>query len=432
MSLHHRYGSLFRSYDLREHLERLTSEMAAEIDGINANQLLNTPTADFASYCNEKNSLQVPALRKDDWSASQHEVRVDVSHDRNRWFRDESGPHYIPGQRIDIEVPFDGDHKLFEARPSTFTISGTPAGFVREGLLTISFEIPHDVERDVKAMADRQLSEIEQHLQWVARDVNSYNANLLASATQAIDLRKQRLLKNQNRLSALGIPLKIRPNAPNTYAAPTIKKRVSPTLPRASTAPFEPEPAMSMEHYEHVLTVIQNMTQVMERSPTTFATMEEEALRDHYLVQLNGQFEGQATGETFNAAGKTDILLRIEGKNVFIGECKFWRGAKVYQGTIDQLLGYSSWRDTKTAIVVFNKNKDTSKVLEAIKVTTESHPNYKRIVAWKHESAYRFVMHHPTDKSRELIMTVLVFDIPESEPKPTVAKKTTKKAPSKS
>lgn len=47
---------------------------------------------------------------------------------------------------------------------------------------------------------------------------------------------------------------------------------------------------MSSEHYEHVLTVVQNMTQVMERSPSEFANMGEEALRRHYLVQLNGHF----------------------------------------------------------------------------------------------------------------------------------------------
>jgi hypothetical protein len=28
----------------------------------------------------------------------------------------------------------------------------------------------------------------------------------------------------------------------------------------------------------------------------------------HFLVQLNGQYEGQATGETFNFEGKTDMI----------------------------------------------------------------------------------------------------------------------------
>ena len=145
-----------------------------------------------------------------------------------------------------------------------------------------------------------------------------------------------------------------------------------PTLPPAASVPYEPEPVIDAEHYEHVLSVVQNMVQVMERSPSSFAHMDEEALRDHFLVQLNGQFEGRATGETFNAGGKTDILLRENGRNAFIAECKFWKGPKHYAETIDQLLGYSSWRDAKkTAILVFNRGTATSTVLDGVKERTD-------------------------------------------------------------
>ena len=66
-----------------------------------------------------------------------------------------------------------------------------------------------------------------------------------------------------------------------------------------------------------------------------------------------------ATGETFNYGGKTDILIRYQGNNIFIGECKFWKGPKSYLETIDQILRYVTWRDTKVAIFVFCK--DTKK-----------------------------------------------------------------------
>lgn len=65
---------------------------------------------------------------------------------------------------------------------------------------------------------------------------------------------------------------------------------------------------------------------------------------------------GSATGETFNKKGKTDILLRHAGNNAFVGECKFWKGEKSFLSTIDQLLGYLTWRDSKTAVIMFVKN----------------------------------------------------------------------------
>jgi hypothetical protein len=102
-------------------------------------------------------------------------------------------------------------------------------------------------------------------------------------------------------------------------------------------------------------------------SPHAFFDVGEEVLRFHFLVQPNGVFEGQATGETFNFQGKTDILIRADGKSIFIAECKFWKGENSFIETIDQLLSYLSWRDTKATVVVFNRNADFSGVFAKIR-----------------------------------------------------------------
>ena len=150
----------------------------------------------------------------------------------------------------------------------------------------------------------------------------------------------------------------------------------------------------------------------MERSPNAFKSIDEESLRSHFLVQLNGHYEGQATGETFNYSGKTDILLRVDGKNIFIGECKYWSGPKETHQTLDQLLSYSSWRDTKVALIIFNRKRNFSTVLEAITPTVEAHPNFKRSLAISGETRFRFVIAHRDDPAREMIVTVLAFDVP--------------------
>lgn len=173
------------------------------------------------------------------------------------------------------------------------------------------------------------------------------------------------------------------------------------------------EPTRAEEKYEQILNIIRNMVAVIERSPHAFAEMGEEDLRQHFLVQLNGQYEGGATGETFNFGGKTDILIREDGRNIFIAECKFWRGAKAFLETIGQLLGYTSWRDTKTAILLFNRNRNLSAVLEQIPELVESHANYKRSRGVQDETIFRYVFHQPNDPNRELLVTVMVFDVPQ-------------------
>ena len=141
--------------------------------------------------------------------------------------------------------------------------------------------------------------------------------------------------------------------------------------------------------------------------------MGEEDLRFLFLVPLNTQYEGQATGETFNYQGKTDILIRADGKNVFIAECKFWKGPKAFGEAVDQLLGYATWRDGKTAILVFNRGTDTTTVLSGIDATVKAHASFKRLVEWKHESGFRYVLRSRDDANRELTLTVLVFQVPK-------------------
>jgi hypothetical protein len=170
-----------------------------------------------------------------------------------------------------------------------------------------------------------------------------------------------------------------------------VRRKIEPKLPPAPSTPFKPEPVLYEAHYQHILNVIDNMTVVMERSPTAFSEMTEENIRQHYLVQLNGHFEGAATGETFNHQGKTDILVRVDGRNIFIAECKFWRGEKQFIETVDQILSYLSWRDTKAAIILFNRNKDFSQVLAKIKEAMAAHPHRKHGPKVESETRFRYV-----------------------------------------
>ena len=113
----------------------------------------------------------------------------------------------------------------------------------------------------------------------------------------------------------LGYPLRMRDD-PSGMAVPPVRKKVLPAAPRDSVRPIPMEPYIEEAILTEILNVLASMSLLIERNPTTFAHIEEPVLRDHFLLQLNGQFEGKATGETFNGAGKTDILLRDGGKNI--------------------------------------------------------------------------------------------------------------------
>lgn len=335
-----------------------------------------------------------------------------MSHDPGRVFLDSSRPFYIKGQRITFHIPFEGPSFLFSINPATWG-GGRPEGTINGNEIWISYDVTDHNADSLKRDFDNDLSQINELLRNHVGRVSVHNDTIRQAAGRNIEARKQKILKDKGLVASLGFPLKKRDGVPQTFIAPVTRKKLS--FPHSSETmdPFVPVPTLGIEEYEHILKVISSMVGVMEWSPNTFKGMKEENLRQHFLVQLNGQYEGQATGETFNFDGKTDILIRDNGKNIFIAECKIWRGPKALTETIDQLLGYVSWRDTKTAIIIFNRNKDLTAVLAQIPGIVATHPNCKRRVAYPSETGFRFVIHHRDDFDRDLILTILVFEVPE-------------------
>lgn len=408
----HKPNYLFSKVDWFSVKEHQKNEMLEEIKNYNANKLLNTPIDDLAEYFKKKYWIDVPILHEDKIVADQREVQVDVSRDPMRFIRDRSKPFHIQGTEIEIIIPFEGDAEAFNIQLSTFTLS-PPNAEIKGNTIIVRIQGVDLTTENVKSQIDRTISDIKSYLENLRCDVEQFNDSLYSIARSAIEQRREKLLKDQSLVAGLGFPLKERADATKTYVAPEVRRKIMPSPPVASSDPYKPEPVLDLEHYEHILNVIENMALVMERSPSAFVDMDEESLRTHFLVQLNGHFEGSATGETFNYMGKTDILIRVNGKNIFIAECKFWGGPKKLTETIDQILSYSSWRDTKVAIIIFNKNKNFSAVLDAIPNTIEKHPNYKRSISQVSDTRFRYVMSHRNDPSREMLLTVLVFDVPK-------------------
>lgn len=404
---------LFRKFDWFAVERSQHEKIRSEISNFERNRLLSSSLDDLADYFEGKYTLDVPTLDKEGIIADQKEKDIDVSWDRSRYWST-SGPHLVRGTELSLSIPFDGDPELFYVQPSTYTLN-SPQAEIGRGYLILRIEDTKPDAAKIRAEFDRQLQHIDGSLLNLRNCVAPYNRSIRESALQQLQARKQKLLSDQDLVAELGYRLRPRENDSSTYAAPQVRRKLKPSLPPQSSKPFKPEPTLPTEDYEHIISVLENMTLVMERSPSAFESIDEEGLRMHFLVQLNGHYEGQATGETFNSGGKTDILLRVDGRNIFIAECKFWGGPKKLTETVDQLLSYSCWRDTKVALMIFNRRKNFSSVLDAITPTMKTHSNFKRSLPIAGETRFRFVLGHGDDPAREMILTVLAFDVPKTE-----------------
>jgi hypothetical protein len=376
---------LFNSHLLRTILRERSALIENEVQSIPANTLQSASEADLAEALAEKLRLDVPVINE----AAIHIVQT--------------------GETIVIALPFLGDPNLFRVLPPGHA-SHPPVAEIEPSQLSIhlapSENLKHQYQQTLNSIQDRLES-----LSASAADFNRQLPELIATQLKA---RKRRLIQNNTMTAALGLPLKKREAQPDTYSASLTRKtaRISKII-QQTNLPFVPEPALAREDYDQILGILSNMVRVMEQSPQAFLNMEEQDLRTHFLVQLNAVFEGQATGETFNFQGKTDILVRADGKNVFIAECKFWAGEGPLLDALDQLLSYLSWRDTKTAILLFNRMGVHSDVLKRVSQIVPNHPNFTSEEGAFRDLGFRYKFRQVNDPTREIFLTVLVFDLPK-------------------
>jgi hypothetical protein len=94
-----------------------------------------------------------------------------------------------------------------------------------------------------------------------------------------------------------------------------------------------------------------------------------------------------------------------------VAEFKFWRGQKQHFETIDQLLSYLTWRDSKTAILYFVEGKEMTAPLNAIEETTRNHSSFVALKGKKENSWFNFEL-HLQDGGKTAQVAVLCFHLP--------------------
>lgn len=408
---------LFYERDFDTHLRACLAGIGSAVDAIPQNQFMNAQPEDVVEHIAAKMMIEPLVLHEDRAEMEQRETNIDVSNwgDRNP-FRD-PGPIYVAGVAITISIPFTGDHQLWSFKTNPWQ-SVFPRGRVSYqrgnsvGSLCIDMSQPADESSErFKSRLDDQLKTIHWYLDAQRKQLEQFNRNLHATIRPVVDARRARIQKHQGLKDVLGIPLKRREGAPSIEPINLTRKLVRP-LPPPPKSGYEPEPGVSNEDYEHILAVIRHEGLTFETTPKTFAVHDEEELRNILLAHLNGHYQGDASGETFRRAGKTDIRIEDNNRAAFIAECKIWKGQAELSQAIDQLLGYLTWRDCKAALIVFNKhNSAFSAILEKLPLVFGSHDNFRAQLSHEKNGEWEFRMCSREDAGRSIRIHVFVFNL---------------------
>jgi hypothetical protein len=307
-------------------------------------------------------------------------------------------------------LPYAGDQELLRAIPNPNTPIPCTIDIGADSVSFTIIDFYADPDR-IKREAHRILGMIREQSEHLTHNIEDYVVKLWQKARYWFDRRRSEILEQQKVTNALGVPIGRRSSFPETFEVPVVRKPII-VKPKAGPPLQAPEPVLDDSLYQEILQVIHDTGKAFERLPSTYTGKDEETLRDHFILVLEPRFESSTTSETFNKSGKTDILIRYQKSNVFVGECKFWRGLKQHHETIDQLLSYLTWRDSKAAIIYFMNTKAVIAPLRVIEETTCQHPCFVKSGGKREESWFDYAFHLPDDASRQVYVSILCFHFP--------------------
>ena len=406
---------LFYNKDLDNVLWAHLDSAQQFVDKIPQDQFLSSNDEAISEHVFSEMEIQPIELYENRIEQEQEESKIDVSRDSRRNPFNDSGPIYVPSLRISISIPFTGCKELWHLKPNPWRIS-VPHGYIKSsgqsgiGYLELIIEQPTDTapERYKKILEDK-LENIRFYLENQKKQLERHHKTLKEKIKQAISKRRKNLEHHAAVSKVLDIPLKKREGIPDITQIP-IKQRLVKPLPTVSNKP--PEPGITSEDYEYILNVMRHEGRSFETTPETFAKHDEEELRDIILAHLNGHYQGDATGETFRRSGKTDIRIESKDRAAFVAECKVWQGQSELNKAIDQLLGYLTWRDCKTALVIFNKNvAGFTEIQNKIPKIFKGHTNYERTLDSKRVGEWRFICRSKEDAERKVTIHVFMFNL---------------------
>jgi hypothetical protein len=325
--------------------------------------------------------------------------------------------------KASLYIPYTGTQQAFAYRPSRMPPTTPPEATLtgRHVVLSIITDPGTAVE-----VVEKQLLVLEENLQQWVTEVNADIATLDRQIRALVrDMLASRIgMLQQRDAMAAAFTIPVRPVDPDRALEIPVR-RTAVVLKSSPSAPVGPQEwSLADAVYEQMITTITRFGHALERRPASGRLLlpDEETLRDWLMFLLSTNYEAPdgselfVGGETVNGRGKTDILIRHQDRNAFIGECKFWRGQKKFGEAIDQLLGYTVWRDTKAAIILFITRLNATAAIDSAGECLAGHSQCRQ-AKMPDDSARRrdYVFASPHDGQRAISIALLPVVVPRAD-----------------
>lgn len=397
----------FGEIDIRNFLDSVKKELLETIEKRPKDYILGVDEDKYVNYLSQLfyiHPLAIDLSSKD--TIPGKEERKSYA---NSWGYEE----YYMTYYYHVYFNFSGDPRLFRVQPSCFRWNlsrvPSPIDFVDANRLMIQVQIhekkPEIYKQEEEGVIDTTFCNMEN----VNAEINRFNTALPSFAKQTFESVRKKYQDDDAFLSAI-----------NAHTERTdVSKFVVPVVEKKMPIPIvsfdgQPNPMLKDNIYSSILDTIDSIYKGFEQLPNNYKDKDEEALRDSVLPMLNATYAMSgmvATGETFNKNGKTDICIKhTDNTNVFIAECKIWKGEKLFEDAINQLFDrYVTWHDTKVALIIFVKQNNFTEIIAKAKEAIKKHPYFLRTINADNPTRGSYIFRHSEDKQRQIKLELMLY-----------------------
>ena len=401
----------FRDIDLGIVLSTQKKKLAERVDSFKNEEIMANDLEILANNLYEEFRIE-PVEIMDEEFGKRYIGQAKIQKRIEPFFRNYYEKEYVDvdGIVMTFYFPFTGEEDLFKCHASTYTLSGYPDISISRGFISLRYEYSlNEMQRegakdDALKKLEHDIKDIRNGISYANKDVEAYNASLQKQALQLLEEKKKKVESFFSVANMFEVPVK-----KSIYAETHVPLQRK-IVPIAHEYKKEDVYSISDANYADILATIKHMGSTYERTPSSYAMMKEEDLRNTLLAALNGTYLGGAVGEAFRNNGKTDICIEEKNRAAFVAECKMWTGQKSIADALKQLDSYLTWRDCKTALIYFVRRKDFLAVLQTAEETLKTIPEMRQVqVLDKNE--FKCCMVSTQNPGQQIQVRVMLFNM---------------------
>lgn len=401
----------FRDYDLSKVIANQWAAVNKKIDSMSNEEIMANDLEVLAENIYQEFFIEPVTIFEEDF-ARRNIKQGKIQKYIDPFFRDYSDREYVEvdGVIAEFYFPYTGESDLFKCQASTFSIGGYPEITVNKK--TVSFRVERSLSEmnnpnakdDLLGSLEHGLKKIRDGLSYVNNDVTAFNNSLRSQALKWLEEKKKKVEAYFNIATLFEVPIE-KKEFSQTHIP--LKRNIVPVAKHYETSNYY---GISDGDYRDILASIKHTGSTYERTPSSYKSLHEEDLRNTLLAALNATYKGDATGETFRNRGKTDICIERENRAAFVAECKMWTGQKETGKAIDQLDGYLTWRDCKTALIYFVRRKDFMKTLESAEAALRAYDGMRNVTAVD-KNEFECLFLSKANPGQQIKMRVMLFNL---------------------